>query len=38
MNRGREVTIGLGSVIDIDVEIGDNTQVGALRFVPKPRD
>ena len=32
---GRGVTIGLGSVIDIDVEIGDRAQVGALGFVPK---
>ena len=32
---GRGVTIGLGSVIDIDVEIGDKAQVGALSVVPK---
>lgn len=32
---GRGVTIGLGSVIDIDVEIGAKAQVGALSFVPK---
>jgi acetyltransferase-like isoleucine patch superfamily enzyme len=32
---GREVTIGLGSVIDIDVTIGDGCQVGALSLVPK---
>jgi acetyltransferase-like isoleucine patch superfamily enzyme len=32
---GRGVTIGLGSVIDIDVEIGDRAQVGALSVVPK---
>jgi acetyltransferase-like isoleucine patch superfamily enzyme len=32
---GRGVTLGLGSVIDIDVTIGDATQVGALTFVPK---
>lgn len=32
---GRRVTIGLGSVIDIDVEIGDGCQVGALSLVPK---
>jgi acetyltransferase-like isoleucine patch superfamily enzyme len=32
---GRGVTIGLGSVIDIDVHIGDNSQVGALSLVPK---
>jgi acetyltransferase-like isoleucine patch superfamily enzyme len=32
---GRGVTIGLGSVIDIGVTIGDATQIGALSFVPK---
>lgn len=32
---GRHVTIGLGSVIDIDVEVGDACQVGALSLVPK---
>jgi acetyltransferase-like isoleucine patch superfamily enzyme len=32
---GRDVTIGLGSVIDIGVTVGDGTQVGALSFVPK---
>jgi acetyltransferase-like isoleucine patch superfamily enzyme len=32
---GRGVTIGLGSVIDIDVEVSDNCQVGALSLVPK---
>jgi hypothetical protein len=32
---GRRVTIGLGSVIDIGVEIGDECQVGALSLVPK---
>jgi acetyltransferase-like isoleucine patch superfamily enzyme len=32
---GRGVTIGLGSVIDIDVQIGDRCQVGALSLVPK---
>lgn len=32
---GREVTIGLGSVVDIDVTIGDGCQVGALSLVPK---
>jgi acetyltransferase-like isoleucine patch superfamily enzyme len=32
---GRNVTIGLESVIGIGVEIGDNTQVGALSLVPK---
>ena len=32
---GREVTIGLGAVIDIGVTIGDGSQVGALSLVPK---
>lgn len=32
---GRHATIGVQSVIGIDVEIGDHTQVGALSFVPK---
>jgi serine acetyltransferase len=32
---GSNVTIGLGTVIDIDVEIGSDCQVGALTFVPK---
>jgi acetyltransferase-like isoleucine patch superfamily enzyme len=32
---GRNVTIGLGSVIEIGVEIGPDAQVGALSFVPK---
>lgn len=32
---GHDVTIGLGSVIEIGVEIGPNSQVGALSFVPK---
>jgi acetyltransferase-like isoleucine patch superfamily enzyme len=32
---GNGVTIGLGSVIEIDVEAGDGCQVGALSFVPK---
>lgn len=31
----RNVTIGLGSVIEIGVEIGAGAQVGALSFVPK---
>ena len=29
------VTIGLGSVIEIDVTVGANVQIGALSFVPK---
>ena len=32
---GRNVTIGLGSVIDIDVEVGPDCQIGALSLVPK---
>jgi hypothetical protein len=32
---GREVTVGIGSIIEIDVEIGAGSQVGALSFVPK---
>jgi acetyltransferase-like isoleucine patch superfamily enzyme len=32
---GRDVTIGIGSVVDIGVTIGDGTQIGALSFVPK---
>jgi acetyltransferase-like isoleucine patch superfamily enzyme len=32
---GSDVTLGLGSVIEIGVEIGAHAQVGALSFVPK---
>ena len=32
---GSNVTIGLGSAIDIDVDIGDGCQIGALTLVPK---
>jgi acetyltransferase-like isoleucine patch superfamily enzyme len=32
---GNNVTIGLGSVIEIGVDIGPDAQVGALSFVPK---
>lgn len=32
---GNRVTIGLGSVVEIGVEIGSDVQVGALSFVPK---
>jgi acetyltransferase-like isoleucine patch superfamily enzyme len=32
---GNNVTVGLGSVIEIDVEVGDGCQIGALSFVPK---
>ena len=35
VHMGRRVTIGLGSVVNIDVVIGQNTQVGALSLVPK---
>jgi acetyltransferase-like isoleucine patch superfamily enzyme len=31
----RGVTIGVGSVIDIGVTVGADTEVGALSFVPK---
>lgn len=32
---GNNVTIGLGSVIEVGVDIGSDSQVGALSFVPK---
>lgn len=32
---GDHVTIGLGSVIEIGVKVGRDTQIGALSFVPK---
>jgi carbonic anhydrase/acetyltransferase-like protein (isoleucine patch superfamily) len=32
---GNNVTVGLGSVIEIDVEVGEDCQIGALSFVPK---
>lgn len=32
---GDDVTIGLGTVVEIDVEIGSHVQVGAMSFVPK---
>jgi len=32
---GSNVTIGLGSAIDIDVDIGEGCQIGAVTFVPK---
>ena len=32
---GSNVTVGLGSVIEIDVVIGSHSQIGALTFVPK---
>ena len=35
MRIGRGVTVGLGSIIDIDVEIGAGCVVGAMSLVPK---
>jgi acetyltransferase-like isoleucine patch superfamily enzyme len=32
---GRNVTIGVGSVVCVGTVIGDGTQIGALSFVPK---
>ena len=32
---GRGVTIGIDTVVDIDVECGDRSQVAAMSFVPK---
>jgi acetyltransferase-like isoleucine patch superfamily enzyme len=32
---GPGVTVGLGSVVEIGVEVGANAQIGALSFVPK---
>jgi acetyltransferase-like isoleucine patch superfamily enzyme len=32
---GRNVTVGLLSVVEIDVRAGDGAQIGALSFVPK---
>jgi acetyltransferase-like isoleucine patch superfamily enzyme len=32
---GRNVTVGLGSIIDIGVTVGDRCQIGALSLVPK---
>jgi hypothetical protein len=32
---GRNVTIGVGSIVDIDVEVGSDCQIGALSLVPK---
>ena len=32
---GDRVTIGLGTVVNIDVEAGDDCQIGALSLVPK---
>jgi acetyltransferase-like isoleucine patch superfamily enzyme len=35
VRTGRNVTLGTGSIIGIDVDIGDDAQVGALSLVPK---
>jgi carbonic anhydrase/acetyltransferase-like protein (isoleucine patch superfamily) len=35
LRLGRNVTIGLGSVIEIGVDIGPECEIGALSFVPK---
>ena len=32
---GRDVTIGIGTVVEIGADIGDHAQVGALSVVPK---
>ncbi|MEZ5320218.1 MAG: hypothetical protein R2752_22640 [Vicinamibacterales bacterium] len=32
---GRGVTVGLGAVVDIDVEVADGAQIGAMSLVPK---
>jgi hypothetical protein len=32
---GHDVTVGLGSVIDIGVEVGPHGQIGAMSLVPK---
>jgi serine acetyltransferase len=32
---GRDVVVGIGAIIDIDVEAGPGCQIGALSFVPK---
>lgn len=32
---GHHVTVGLGSVVEIGVDVGANCQIGALSFVPK---
>jgi acetyltransferase-like isoleucine patch superfamily enzyme len=34
---GRGVTIGVGTMVEIDVTIGNDTQIGALSVVPKHR-
>lgn len=35
VHLGRGVTVGLDSIVEIDVEIGEGCQVGAMSFVPK---
>jgi non-ribosomal peptide synthetase-like protein len=32
---GHDVTVGLGSIIDIGVDVGPHCQIGAMSFVPK---
>jgi acetyltransferase-like isoleucine patch superfamily enzyme len=32
---GHDVTVGLGSIIDIGVEVGPHSQIGAMSLVPK---
>ena len=32
---GHDVTVGLGSTIDIGVDVGPHCQIGAMSFVPK---
>jgi carbonic anhydrase/acetyltransferase-like protein (isoleucine patch superfamily) len=32
---GRNVTVGIGSIVDIGVDAGDDAKIGALAFVPK---
>lgn len=32
---GRGVTVGIGTIVDIDVDAGADCQIGALSFVPK---
>lgn len=32
---GRNVTVGLGSVVEIGVDVGSDCEIGALSFVPK---
>ena len=32
---GHDVTVGLGSIIDIGVAVGPHSQIGAMSFVPK---